>query len=206
MRLLTIFALSLPLAAAEYKVEAAGPPPAEAPAEFAALLQKQGYRVGSDSPCCDIWLVATAPSGPASTEQALSIPTIPVGSFLGLLKFHAKSTDRRGQTLKPGWYTLRYGNFPMNGDHQGVSPQRDFLVLSPVEIDKTPARVADADAMYNLSRKASGTPHPAVLSFWKEDSAFQPGAMRKEGDHDWIVQMKLGDIPVSVLILGKIEE
>jgi hypothetical protein len=191
--LLLTLAVCLSLAAAEdYKVEPAGPPPAEIPAAFGALLAKDGLRVPGHS---EIWLVAKPPSGAPSTEQAISIPTLPVGSFLGMLRILSRTTDRRGQSLKPGWYTLRYGNFPINGDHQGVAPQRDFFVLSPVEADKSPATTADADAMYNLSRKASGTPHPAVLSFWKEDQNWQAGSIHMEGEHDWVI-----------LIIGKAAE
>lgn len=203
-RLLLTLVVSLPLAAAEeFKVEAAGPPPADIPAAFQALLAREGLRVPGHS---EIWLVAKPPSGAPSAEQAISIPTLPVGSFLGMLRILAPTTDRRGQSLKPGWYTLRYGNFPINGDHQGVAPQRDFFVLSPVEADQSPQTTADADAMYSLSRKASGTPHPAVLSFWKEDQNWQAGSIHMEGEHDWVIQTMLGDIKVSILIIGKVAE
>ena len=53
-----------------------------------------------------------------------------------MIRLPERGADRRGQTIKPGVYTLRYGNYPQNGDHQGVEPQRDFLVLSPVAEDK----------------------------------------------------------------------
>ena len=204
LRLLLPLAVCLPMAAAEdYKVESAGAPPAEIPAAFGQLLAKDGLRVPGHS---EIWLVAKPPAGAPSTEQAISIPTLPVGSFVGMLRILAKTTDRRGQSLKPGWYTLRYGNFPINGDHQGVAPQRDFFVASPIEVDKSPEKTADADAMYNLSRKASGTPHPAVLSFWKEDQAWKAGSIHMEGEHDWVIQTTFGDLKISILIVGKLAE
>ena len=55
--------------------------------------------------------------------------------MLGVARFPAKYKDRRGQTIKPGVYTMRYGLFPVNGDHQGVAPQRDFLIPSPAALD-----------------------------------------------------------------------
>jgi hypothetical protein len=53
-----------------------------------------------------------------------------------------------------------------------------------------------------MSRKASGTPHPAVLSIWKvEEKDFKPG-VAQEGDTDWVLQTKIGDTPVAVIVAG----
>ena len=133
------------------------------------------------------------------------MPTIPSGALLGVLRFPAKAGDRRGQTIAAGVYTLRYGNYPVNGNHQGVAPQRDFLLLVPAALDKTTDAVADFDALLNLSRKASGTPHPAVLSFWKADADDKPG-FEKQGEKDWVLTANLGNTKVSILLIGKVEE
>ena len=93
----------------------------------------------------------------------------------------------------------------MNGNHQGVAPQRDFLVLVPAALDKTADVIADFDALMELSRKASGTPHPAVLSFWKADADQKPG-LEKQGEKDWVLTVKLGDTAVSIILIGKVEE
>ena len=44
-----------------------------------------------------------------------------------------------GAVIKPGVYTLRYGVQPDNGDHLGVSPHRQFLLISPAADDRNPA-------------------------------------------------------------------
>jgi len=55
-----------------------------------------------------------------------------------------------------------------------------------------------------LSRKASGTPHPAVFSIWKEDPKyFKEGQMEKQGEHDWVLMRKMGVVPVSMILAGR---
>lgn len=189
---------------AQYKAQPAGEPPAEIAPAVLAALNKTGTKIvaANGSTFVEIWLRAEAPPGPGSGEPNVSLPMIPAGALLGVVRFPSKGADRRGQTIAAGVYTLRYGNYPMNGDHQGVAPQRDFMVLSPAAIDKSAEAVASFDALMNLSRKASGTPHPAVLSFWKADSDFKPG-FDKQGDSDWVLQTNLGGIPVCVILIGQ---
>lgn len=191
-------------ACAQYKAQPAGDPPSEAAPAILATLNKAGTKIvaANGSAYVEIWLRSTAPTGPPSTEPNVTLPMIPAGALLGVLRFPAKGSDRRGQTIAAGVYTLRYGNYPINGDHQGAAPQRDFMVLSPAAMDKSADAVADFDALMNISRKASGTPHPAVLSFWKADSDFKPG-FDKQGESDWVLQTKLGDIPVSIILIGR---
>ena len=56
-------------------------------------------------------------------------------SLLGVVRYPERFRDRRGQTIKPGVYTMRYSFYPMNGNHQGVALQRDFAILSPAASD-----------------------------------------------------------------------
>src|SRR6266542_3933987 len=46
----------------------------------------------------------------------------------------------------------------------GVAPQRDFLVLTPAADDKDPNSTPAQEELMTMSKKASGTPHPAVFS------------------------------------------
>jgi hypothetical protein len=186
---------------AQYKAQPAGDPPSEA-----AALNKTGTKIVADngSAYVEIWLRSTVPAGPNTGESSVTLPTIPAGALLGLLRFPAKGSDRRGQTIAAGVYTLRYGNYPVNGNHQGAAPQRDFLVLVPAALDKSVNAIADFDALMELSRKASGTPHPAVLSFWKSDADQKPG-FEKQGEKDWVLTTKLGDTLVSIILIGAAE-
>jgi hypothetical protein len=189
---------------AQYKVEPAGAPPADIPASYSALLAKDGTKLlNGGKPVCEIWFRAAAPSGPKSGEDSVSIATIPHGSLMGVVKFAVQHADRRGQSVKPGVYTMRYSNYPQNGDHQGVAPQRDFVVLSPIAEDKDPAGTPAFDPLMVMSRKVSGTPHPAVFSIWKADD-FKPG-LEKQGENDWVLQVKVGDLPIAMIVVGKSE-
>ena len=58
----------------------------------------------------------------------------------------------RGKVVKPGVYTLRYGQQPQNGDHLGISPFREFLLISPAAIDKDP-KVLGFDGPWRFRRK-----------------------------------------------------
>jgi hypothetical protein len=189
----------------QYKLEPAGPPPPEVAPAIAAALQTQGHRVlTSDGKVyCEIWFRKEAPKGPVSSEVDLMWKTVPPGSLIGAIKYHTQGHDRRGQDLKPGVYTLRFSMFPINGDHQGVAPNRDFLVLAPADADKSLEPVSNFDALINMSRKVSGRQHPAVLSMWLVESDFKPG-LQQTGE-DWTIQTKVGDAQVGLIVIGKAE-
>ena len=188
---------------AQYKLDQASPPPSEVVPAIAQKLNPAGIKIVGDngSTWMELWLVASTPSGPASTEQSVTLTTVPIGSLLGILRFPGKGSDRRGQDFKPGVYTLRYGNYPINGDHQGVAPQRDFFVLAPASADTNPATVPTFDTLMDLSRKASGTRHPAVLSVWKADPDDKTG-LAKQGDTDWVLTTNLGSTKISIIVAG----
>jgi hypothetical protein len=151
---------------------------------------------------CEIWMRSQPPSG-GKAEDSASFSTIPHGTLLGIVQFPARAADRRGQTIKPGVYTLRYSLFPLNGDHLGVAPQRDFMILSSAAEDKDPSATPDFDTLMGMSRKASGTPHPLVLSIWKADAPAQPAI--ESGDHDATLTVKMGNAGVSIIVFGKAE-
>lgn len=185
----------------QYKVEPAGAPPSEVAPTVSKALQKDGSKItNKGQPYCELWLRAQKLPANASKEEGASMPGIAQGTLLGVIRFDGKGQDRRGQSIKPGVYTLRYGLIPINGDHQGAAPQRDFLVLSPAATDKDLNATPTFEALMDMSRKASGTPHPAVLSFSKAD-ADTPG-ITQQGESDWVLQTKLGDVPVAVILVG----
>jgi len=185
-------------------MEPAGAPPAEVP--FASALQKDGFKItGPDAAVyAEVWFAAKVSAGPKSTDDAVTLPTIAQGALLGVIRFPGKAADRRGQPLKPGIYTMRYSQYPVNGDHQGVAPQRDFVLLSPISIDTDPNATPAFDPLVAMSTKASGTPHPAVLSISNSSSDKLPN-FSKQGDHDWVLDTKVGDLSISIILVGKVE-
>ena len=200
-KLVSAVIFSAGLIFAQYKAEPAGAPPAELAAGVRSTMQQQGLKVSGNGVTVEVWFCATEPSGPKSTESDVTLSNIPQGALVGALRVTGNYSDRRGQTIKPGVYTLRYSNYPVNGDHQGVAPQRDFLLLVPAATDSDPASTPNFDALVAMSRKASGTPHPAVLSCWKSDDGTKPG-LSQSGDTDWVVNGLLGKEMISLIVIG----
>jgi hypothetical protein len=190
---------------AEYKLESAGAPPTEVAPAIAALLQPTGHRLlGPDGKAyCEIWFRKEPPKAAETSEVDVMWKTVPPGSVVGAIKYHAQGHDRRGHNIKPGVYTLRFSMFPINGDHQGVAPNRDFLVMAPADSDTSVDPVNNFDALVNMSRKVSGAQHPAVLSMWLVETDFKPG-VHQLGE-DWAIHVKVGDAQVGLILIGKVE-
>ena len=200
--LLPVFGTAL--LAQQYKSAPAGSPPSDLAPAVASALDSNGTKItkADGTAVMEIWLRKTAPSGPKSSGESIALPSIPVGTFLGVVKLEAKGEDRRGQSLAAGVYTLRYVLMPSNGDHLGAAPQRDFAAFVPVAEDKDPSTTPDLEATVKMSTKASGTAHPAVLSL---SSGSGTAGLTKEGDHDWTLNSKIGDLPVAIILLGRAE-
>ncbi|MBL8178523.1 MAG: hypothetical protein JNK48_27870 [Bryobacterales bacterium] len=191
---------------AQYKTEAGAAMPATVPAAVAGVLEKQGTKIlgANGQVVAELWFRAAAPPAAAQKEDSVTWAGVAHGTLIGVAHFPARFADRRGNPINPGLYTLRFSFYPVNGDHQGVAPQRDFLVLSKIEDDGDPSATPAYEALMGLSKKAAGAPHPLVLSMWKEDAAFKPG-FEKMGENDWVLQVKIGGAPVAIILVGKAE-
>ncbi len=191
--------------AQDYKLEPVTSVAPGLPAAYAAAIQSQGFRVsGPSGVWCELWLAKSIPVGGKPSDNAVSFG-IAQGTLLGILRFPAKGEDRRGQVIPAGVYTLRYSNFPVDGAHSGVAPQRDFALLTPIGADADPAAKPAFDELVKMSGKASGTPHPAVLSLETPPTGATAPSVVKEGEHDWTLTVKAGDLTFSVIVAGKVE-
>jgi len=198
------FLAAFSIYAQDYKLETIATPPPALPAAYAGTIQSSGYRVvGPGGAWCEVWFRNAIPVGAKPGDSAISFG-IAQGTLLGILRFPGAGADRRGQVIPAGVYTLRYSNDPVDGAHQGVAPQRDFALLTPVAGDADPNATPNFDALVGMSAKASGTPHPAVLSMETPMDAKFP-SVTKEGDHDWVLNVKVGDLQISVIVAGKYE-
>lgn len=135
--------------------------PTKVAAPLNALLATGGPRVTIGAKTFDFWWVRALPLKSGSGQPAWS--AVEEGTLVGAVRLSTAHHDIRGRTIKPGVYTLRYGIQPANGDHLGVSPYRDFLLLSPAAID-TAADPTGHDGTVDLSKKTLGTSHPASWS------------------------------------------
>ena len=199
-KLLLSFSLFTVCGFGQYKIESAGVPPSDLLPSVRDALQRDGARVvGPKGLVCEVWFRTSVPATP-NGEQNVSFTDIAQGALLGVIRFSSKATDRRGQSLQPGVYTLRLGFYPVDGAHQGVAPSRDFLVLSRAIEDTDLSATPKFDQLMDMSRKASGTRHPAVLNTWKPDSA-EATSLKQEGE-DWVLYTKIGDRPIAVILVG----
>lgn len=201
---LSVLCFANPLFAQDYKVAAGNTPaPAELAAPVRALLAPGSLNVtGRSGPYCEIWLRSAIPAAAqANSALGVSYGQLVDGEIFGAIHFDAPVIDVRNQPIQPGTYVLRYGLQPVDGNHQGVSDYRDFLLLTPPDQDTSVANLADKD-MYVLSRKASRAGHPSVWSLVPADSApaLLPGVSHDTNEDFWIVYFKatVGSSPVTL--------
>lgn len=159
-----IFAATLPAAPLAAATLTAAPLAERAPAEIAAPvrapLAEQATRVTSGQVTLDFWWVKQLPV--KGTE--LSWSGVEEGTLVGAVRVTGRAaTDIRGRAVKPGLYTMRFGLQPQNGDHLGVSPFREFLLISPASVDIDPKPVGD-EALVALSKQTIARAHPAMWS------------------------------------------
>ncbi|SPE27753.1 conserved exported hypothetical protein [Acidobacteriia bacterium SbA2] len=193
-----------------YKVENAGAPAAgQVPAAVQNALESQGAKVenGQGGTLLEVWFAKTvATNSSASPSSDFLYPSLTEGEFLGVLHFASPGADFRGQAIKPGFYTVRYGLIPTDGNHMGVNPTRDVLVLCPAAADTDLSANLKFDDLVKLSRQAAGTPHPAFLVGAPVNGSSFPAVAKDDQDH-WNLQVKLhgssGDLPFAFTVVGK---
>jgi hypothetical protein len=174
-------------------------------------LESQGARVvsGQGGTLLEVWLAKTVPtsSSPSASSDFL-YGSLSEGVFLGVLHFPTQGADFRGQAIKPGFYTLRYGLIPQDGNHMGVNPTRDVLVLCPVAADSDLGRALKFDELVKLGRQSSGAPHPGILVGAPVNGDSFP-AVVKDDQGRWNLQVKVhgssGDLPFAFTVVGKWE-
>jgi hypothetical protein len=137
-------------------------PPAKVGAAVAKTLGPDCYNVVQNGKqVASYWIRAEVPV--ASTDGVVGYNQMQEGTFVGVVEIKGGDlTDFRDQKLKPGIYTMRLGIQPQDGNHMGVAPSPEFLCLVPAELDAKLDPMAHDDLM-KISKKASGTGHPAVL-------------------------------------------
>jgi hypothetical protein len=213
-----VFAVANPVQAAEEKVEPLKEAPAGLSAEVAAAIAETGYRItGPDGTVCDIWMAKEIPLKPKfKSSLRVKYPLLP-GQLVGVIHYPAgsKPHDFRGQALKPGTYTLRYGLQPDDGNHLGTSDIRDFLVGCPPDKDTHAKRVENLKDLFKLSAAAAGTTHPAIfLLIPPSDKPFEKSSLVHDNDKHLLIFQANGNgkdgdnvvpVPFSIVTVGKSE-
>lgn len=145
-------------------------PPVELEDPIEAIMAAGGQQVAFADKTLQFSWVKSLPLRSGSNEVAWS--SIDEGALVGAVRLSANFPDIRGNTMKAGVYTLRYGIEPADGNHMGVSPYREFLLLSPAAADKSVVALGH-DGTIAISRQTIGTSHPAC---WSLDPPLAAGA------------------------------
>jgi hypothetical protein len=186
--------------------------------KVAAELNPQGHRVvGPDGPVAEVWFAKSAEVKPGFKPSLnVKYPFTP-GQLIGALRVPDGTTftDFRGQEIKPGVYTLRYGQQPQDGNHIGTSDLADFLLALPAKADTDVKPITDFDSLSQGSAEAAGSTHPAIFSLLPVEKNDAPAAAlehNEERDY-WIVRVKVPgaaqgekvEVPLRLVVVGRSE-
>ena len=165
--------------------------PAEVAAAVAELLAPTVTTVTTGTTKIELWWVKSLP-----TRQGTQAPAwgdVADGTVVGAMRLGSAWNDIRGYTIRPGVYTLRFALQPQNGDHMGISPNREFLLPAPAA-DDTTAAPAGYDGAVALAKKASRRAHPASISIDPPSSSGSPASATT---NDLGHQVAIVSIPTS---------
>lgn len=208
-RTATILLLLLISSLSFAKVEMIGAAPAGSfPEAITKTLESKGYRVAlpDGTVVCEIWFRTAIATQTGRNVDGANYPELSPSEFMGVITFPKQVSDFRGQPITPGSYGLRYELLPNDGNHMGVAPNRDFLLLTPLAADKDPSAQLGADQLIALSAGASGTAHPAVFSMVPPDGDTFPAIYKNDdGYYVFVVKVKTtsGELPVGLVVKGQ---
>jgi hypothetical protein len=192
-----------------------GQAPAGISASIAATVNPQGYRIQSGGgTVCEVWLLKDLPVK-LKFKPSLNVKyPFQTGQLVGVLRIGDKGeySDFRGQPVKPGVYTLRYGQQPQDGNHIGTSELADFLVAIPASIDTDLKPLVPSEKLHKASAKTVGGNHPAIFSLLAPEPAAAAATLAKDDNDRWVLGVPAQairggkKIPLSLrlVVIGKV--
>jgi hypothetical protein len=175
-----------------------------------SALDAKGLKVIGETgkAICEVWFRKEVPTAKREVPGAM-FAQIPEGTLVGVIHFAEAAQDFRGQKIKEGFYTMRYALILEDGNHQGVSATKDFVLLCPVSQDKDPTVTMTPEQTIKLSRTAAGSAHPSPWSMVPvSDSKTLPKAIKNEQEHVILevnVNTKSGPMAIGLIVVGKTE-
>jgi hypothetical protein len=210
---------SIAVAEEPYKLEELkqAPPPSIS-REISGVMNARGYRIidGQGKPVADLWLRKSIPATakPAGAKGVIQFPFLAESELLGVVQISGEAHDYRDQTIAKGAYTVRYGLQPVNGDHLGVSPFRDYALLLPGPKDKS-VTILPRKQLETQSAEAAGSSHPAcffMLAVPSSGTPTTPTMIHDTEKNTWRVVVPLnlevkGESrtvvhPISIIVVG----
>ena len=200
-----------------HKLDTAKKAPVGLSKAITAVLSSEGHRVsGKKGAVCEVWLVKSLAVVPNFKPTLSSKYPLKAGQFVGVLRVGKGQTytDFRGQELKAGVYTMRYGKQPEDGNHIGTSDLADFLLALPARIDKDPKTINLVDMLHMRSAKSSGGTHPAIFSLLPGTKATKTMLTHDDDKEFWILTTvaagkskdKAVKVPLRIVVIGKSAE
>ena len=176
-------------------------------------LEPKGCRVSlaDGTVLCEIWLGNGIAASAKNDAQGAAYTSLADSTLIGVVTFPKASTDFRKQGIRPGSYTLRYALHPLDGNHMGISPIRDFLLLVPVGADQDPNAKYKFEELVALSKKASGTNHPSPISLVSPEGINHwPSVIEDEYGHlVFAAKVKTDsgpELPIAFVVKGVVEQ
>ncbi|RMF44605.1 MAG: hypothetical protein D6753_02095 [Planctomycetota bacterium] len=172
--------------AQEYAIEPlpGAPEDDDVSAELRSALQDSGFVVRRGSRTVgEFWFAKSLEVDPSFTPTPQRLYPFRSGQLIGLLHLRRRGSDFRDQQISSGWYTLRFALQPVDGNHVGTSPTRDFLVLIDAQSD-APDKQWPEEELHAAAAEVAGSNHPAMLCLQPPVDSPQP-SVRHDENHDW---------------------
>ena len=109
---------------------------------------------------------------------------------------------------------MRYALQPVDGNHEGTSPTRDFVVLVKAQEDSAEKKWT-VESLLEASAAAAGSSHPAMLCLQAAKAERKAPSLRHDEAKDWWILQLTGQastdgrqrsLPVDLVVAGHAEE
>jgi hypothetical protein len=181
------------------------------------LLATEGYQViSAKGAVVEVWLLKEVALKPGFKPGFTQMYPFSPGQLLGALVIPkgGEYTDFRGQAMKAGTYTLRYGLQPMDGNHVGTSETYDFLLALSAKADTKTDPIKTVKELVKISAKAAGSAHPAIFSLLDPEEAEAKAKLEQDDfTEHWVLSFgakgkakdKRVDFKVRLVVVGQFE-
>lgn len=201
--------LAAPAWAADARLEKGVAVPDTVPAAVKAQLSATGVRVINESGAAyaEVWLGKAVAAEAKPPNADITYAGISDGTFLGVWRYVAQGLDYRGHPVLAGLYSMRYALMPLDANHLGSFPYRDFILLVPLDADQNPQVTLKWEEVVALSKKAApGASHPAILPMVPAEGAGEATLVKNDQGQYLLrtaVSLKSGaSLPIQFVVIG----